>query len=297
MGLFNSEQKRKLKREKERLELAALKHKRAKLEISTRMLMQNDEEVQNSGYSHGGASTTESWARRYHSESLSPKSDIEQNRKLLRERTRDLAMNAPLATAAVNSTRSNVIGYGLSPKPKLDYEFLGISKEQASALQQEIKRQFALWAENTLCDSADQNNFYELQQIAFADWLKNGEEFILLGYEPALPYMPYQLRLKLVAADRVSTPGSLDGEYDGIDKQLENGNSIMNGLELTPDGKVAAYYICSNFPGEYSSKVSKWTRVEKGEQSPETPMCCIFSTERPQSSIEVFLFLRLSFMR
>lgn len=67
-------------------------------------------EVTNSGYSHGAASRRRSWAKRYHSDSGSAKEDIEENRKLLRERSRDLAMNAPFASAAVNSTRTNCVG-------------------------------------------------------------------------------------------------------------------------------------------------------------------------------------------
>ena len=54
-------------------------------------------DVTNSGYSHGAASRRRSWAKKYHSTSLSPKSDIEENRKILRESSRDLGMNAQIA--------------------------------------------------------------------------------------------------------------------------------------------------------------------------------------------------------
>ena len=112
-----------------------------------------------SGYSHGGASRRKSWAKKYHSSSLSPESDIEENRKLLRERSRDLSMNSPIGAAAVASTRTNCIGPGLVPKPKVDYEFLGITKEEAKEFEKQVKKEFALWAESTLCDNNDQNNF------------------------------------------------------------------------------------------------------------------------------------------
>ena len=57
--------------------------------------------VMNSGLSHGAGARRKSWAKGYDAESLSPKSDIEQNRKLVRERSRDLAMNSPIGAAAV----------------------------------------------------------------------------------------------------------------------------------------------------------------------------------------------------
>ncbi len=238
-------------------------------------------DVTNSGYSHGGASRRKSWAKKYYSHSLSPKSDIEKNRKLLRERSRDLAMNAPLATAAVNSTRTNCVGSGLVPKPKIDYEFLGISQESARELERLIKKEFALWAESSLCDNNDQNNFYELQQIAFTDWLRNGEEFVLIKYGKEQSYMPYRLRLKLVEADRICTEGSLEGEYDGYDKKEKNGNYIMNGVEIDKEGRVIAYHICSEFPGEKGIATKKWTRVlKRGNRTGNPNILHIFNGER-----------------
>jgi lambda family phage portal protein len=281
MGYFA--ERKKLKETQRELALARAENELARTRTKTVMMdmqRQSAQRFMDSGYSHGGASTSATWAERYHSESLSPKSDIEMNRKLLRERTRDLAMNAPIATAAINSTRTNCVGTGLKPKPKIDYEFLGITREEAARLQRIIKKEFALWAENTLCDVCDLNNFYELQQVAFNDWLKNGEEFVLLSYDKPETYMPYTLRLRLVSADRVCTPGSLNGEYDGYDIKNENGNDIMNGVEIDQSGKAVAYYICSNFPGEYSTKIPRWTRVEKrGKRTGNPNILHIFNAD------------------
>ncbi len=237
--------------------------------------------VTNSGLSHGAGARRKTWTKGYDAESLSAKSDIEENRKLVRERSRDLAMNSPIGAAAVNSTRTNCVGSGLIPKPKIDYEFLGLTEEESKELHKQIKKEFALWAESSLCDNNDQNNFYELQQIAFMDWLRNGEEFVLIKYEEATPYMPYRLRLKLVEADRVCTEGSFNGEYNGYDTKLANGNTVVNGIEISPSGKVVAYHISSNFPGEYGSTVSKWTRVEKrGKLTGNPNILHIFNAER-----------------
>ena len=238
-------------------------------------------EVKNSGYSHGAASRRRTWAKEYHSESGSAKRDIEENRKLLRERSRDLVMNTPLAAGAVKSSRTSCIGPGLVPKPKIDYEFLGLSQEEANNLQRLIKKEFALWAESTLCDNNDQNNFYELQQIAFIDWLKNGEEFVLIKYARPLSYMPYQIRLKLVEADRICTEGSLDGEYDGFDRKGKDGNTVVNGVEIDKSGKVVAYHIASRFPGEYGTGRLEWKRVEKrGKKTGNHNILHVFNAER-----------------
>ena len=175
--------------------------------------LDNLDKFMNSGYSNGGASRRKRFAKKWKFTSGSPKRDIEENRKILRERSRDLAMNTPLGAAAINSTRTNTIGCGLIPKPKIDYEFLGLSREEARTLEKEIRQEFRIWAESTLCDTSDQNDFYELQQIAFSDWLKNGEEFVLISYDEEREYQPYQLRIRLLEGDRVSKPGSLNGDY------------------------------------------------------------------------------------
>lgn len=281
MGYFSDA--RKLRETKRKIEIAQAENELARTKTRTAfmdMQRENAERFANSGYSHGGASTSATWAKGYHSKSLSPKSDIEENRKLLRDRSRDLAMNAPIATAAINATRTSCVGPGLIPKPKIDYEFLGISKEEATKIQQQIKKEFALWANSTLCDTCDLNNFYELQQIAFNDWLKNGEEFVLIKYGKITDYMPYELRLKLISADRVSTPNSLNGEYDGFDKKAKNGNRIMNGVEIGKDGRVIAYYISSNFPGEYAETTTKWKRIEKrGKKTGNPNILHVFNAE------------------
>lgn len=236
--------------------------------------------VSNSGYSHGGASHGNTWDLEYDSESGSAKRDIEENRKTLRERTRDLAMNTSLGAAAVNSVRTNVVGAGLVPVPRIDYEFLGISREEAKKLEDSIKREFRLWASSAMCDNNEQNNFYELQQIAFSDWLKNGEEFVLIRYAEELPDMPYRLRLKLVEADRISSPDSF-GEYDGFDRKLKNGNIVMNGVEIEKSGRVAAYYVASDYPGEWGIGTTTWERIPKrGKRTGNPNILHVFNGER-----------------
>ena len=259
----------------------AVKRQRARGVLAIRNAqLDNLDKFMNSGYSNGGASRGKRFAKKWKFTSGSPKRDIEENRKILRERSRDLAMNTPLGAAAINSTRTNTIGCGLIPKPKIDYEFLGLSREEARTLEKEIRQEFRIWAESTLCDTADQNDFYELQQIAFSDWLRNGEEFALISYDEEREYQPYQLRIRLLEGDRVSTQGSLNGDYF-TDKKLENGNRIVNGVEITDSGKVVAYHICSRFPNDYDSTQTKWVRVVKrGEKTGNLNILHVFNAER-----------------
>ncbi len=284
MGYF--EDSKRLRDAKRKLKIAEAENNIEKTKARTALMAAQRETTErflNSGYSHGGASRSDTWAEKYNSESLSPKSDIEENRKLLRERSRDLSMNAPIASAAINTTRTSCVGPGLVPKPKIDYEFLGLTREEAMQLQSTIKKEFAIWANSTLCDSCDLNNFYELQQIAFNDWLTNGEEFVIITYDEKTDYMPYTLRLKLVSADRISTPGNISGDYDGYDEIKENGNTIMNGVEIDKKGKVIAYHISSTFPGEYTTEKQTWKRVVKrGIRTGNQNILHIFNAQRAE---------------
>ena len=74
-------------------------------------------------------------------------------------------MGVPLAAGALKTMRTNVVGRGLVLKSQIDYEHLGISEEQAEKLENDIEREFALWAETTSCDIERLDNFAELQQL------------------------------------------------------------------------------------------------------------------------------------
>lgn len=76
-------------------------------------------------------------------------------------------MGAPIATSAIKTNRTNVVGTGLRLNPKINEEVLGISPEDAEAWEKNVKAEFALWADTKdSCDATGINNFYGLQQLA-----------------------------------------------------------------------------------------------------------------------------------
>ena len=80
-----------------------------------------------------------------------------------------------LATGALKTCRTNVIGSGLRLKSQIDYEALGMDEEAARDLERKIEREFSLWADSTACDPERLDSFYELQQLAFLNWLMSGD--------------------------------------------------------------------------------------------------------------------------
>ena len=98
----------------------------------------------NSGYSNYGASLHKKSMRGWMWHGGSPKEDIEDNLRVLRERSRDAYMGVPLATGAIKTMRTNVVCGGLTPTPQIDNAFLGISDEEAQKINEQSQ-------ENLLC--------------------------------------------------------------------------------------------------------------------------------------------------
>ncbi|WP_154695669.1 phage portal protein, partial [Clostridium botulinum] len=220
-------------------------HKALKREVARKRLS-----ILNTGYSQYGANRTKKSMLGWNSRGGSVKEDIIDNLKMLRERSRDLYMGVPIATGALKTTRTNVVGSGLKLKSQIDSKFLGLTEEETIELEEKIEREFSLWADSVHCDLERMNNFYELQQLAFLSWLMNGDCFTSLPINER-PNMPYDLRIQLIEADRISTPK---------DKQYKD--NIHAGVEFNENGEVVAYHISNEHPLAETCTQQKWVRVE-----------------------------------
>ncbi|WP_297429298.1 phage portal protein [Clostridium sp.] len=244
----------------------------------------------NTGYSESGASTQKKSMKGWNSLSSSPEEDIDLNLFVLRNRCRDL-YNSPLGRSAIQTTRTNVIGSGLKLKSRIDYKFLGISEDEADEWEQNVEREFNLWAESVHCDSCKLNNFYELQQLAKLSWLQSGDVFAVLKQDNPLPYMPYGLRVCLIEADRISTPNTLNNIVSNgifaIEATAPNGNRIISGVEIDSNGAVVAYHISNRYPQSFyimnNTAPLQWTRVEAfGSLTGRRNILHLMESERPE---------------
>lgn len=208
-------------------------------------------ELINSGYDNYGASHTKNAFRGWSSFGGSADEDIHNNLSTLRQRSRDLYCGVPLATAAIKTMRTNVVGQGLCLKSQIDYKYLGIDKEKAREVEEQIEREFSLFADSQNCDAARLDNFYELQQLAFLNWLMSGDVVALLPMKQRVGSV-YELCVQLIEADRICTPD---------DKS--NDENIHDGVETDNFGEIVAYYIAKNHPFAIDcKKVQEWKRVE-----------------------------------
>lgn len=246
-----------------------------------RMQTQVIREIVNTGYSEGGASTTKKSLKGFRGSSSNTINDIDMNLDILRQRSRNLVMTAPLATSAIKTNRTNVIGSGLKLKSNIDYKTLGITKEQADEWEIKTEKEFELWAESKWCDSLRLNNFYELQQLALMSWLTNGDVFTVLRNLETKHYRPYGLTIHLIEADRISTPSNNNISFNKVEGKSKKGNKIISGVEIDKNGAVIAYHICNQYPQTFNNEKREWVRVEAyGKKTGNPNVLQIMESER-----------------
>lgn len=250
----------------------------------TGLLLPDSARPQASGYSEAGASRTRRALRSFTPRSTAPSEDIDQNNLTLRQRGRMLYMSSPVATSAINTNRTKVVGVGLTLKSSIDHEALGLTAEQAKAWQRRTEREFALWAnDKAACDATGVNDFTALQQLALVSWLMSGDVFALFQRREGTRLRPYSLRIHLIEADRVRTPSHMGAGLIPLTegKNLQNGNRIFDGVEVDPGGMTAAYYVHDTYPWQRTVEPEKYQRIEAyGEKTGLPNILHIMNSER-----------------
>lgn len=171
---------------------------------------------------------------------------------VMRERSRDLIRNNALAAGAINTKVTNVIGTGLKLNAQIDADFLGLSKDKAREWQKKAEREFALWADSPDCDIERTLNFYSMQELTFRQVLENGDLFVLLTYKK-LKTTPYEFRLQMIEADRVSNPN-----------RTHDSMTLAGGVEKDEAGCPIRYHFTNRHPGTLKTGMPSliWYSVE-----------------------------------
>lgn len=171
---------------------------------------------------------------------------------ILRERSRDLLRNAPLAKGAINTVCTNVVGPGLRLFPKIDREILGLTPEQAATWERSTRRQFNLWANSKNCDVRRMMNFYDIQELTFRSMLESGDVFTHLPMAERSRW-PFRLMINTIESDRVCNAN------DRMDSQ-----NLVQGVEKNANGQPIAYHVAQFHPGNslYPESEKKWSRVQ-----------------------------------
>lgn len=233
-----------------------------------------------SGYGNHGASSTLNSLVGWIVGAGSAEDDIDLQGSTLRQRSRDLYAGGGLARSGVATLTTNVVGWGIQPKPKIDGRLLGMSDEQCDEWESNTLREFRLWAENAMCDCERSKNFYTMQQLAFRSQLMSGDVFVLFGMKPNAR-TPYQTVIRILEADRVSTPET-SGESES--KETASGGRIIDGVEINKEGEVVRYHISNRHPlSGTSTENLEWVPIEAyGKDTGYPNILHVSSFERPE---------------
>ncbi|MCE5342217.1 MAG: phage portal protein [Eubacteriales bacterium] len=233
------------------------------------------------GYGNHGASRTLNSMIGWVVGGGSAEDDIDLHGALLRKRSRDLYAGGGLARSGPATLTTKVVGWGIQPKPKIDGEVLGMTDEACGEWERATLREFKLWAENVMCDASRQQNFYGLQKLAYRSHLVSGDVFALFGMKANLR-TPYQTTVRLLEADRVSTPESSEGESES--KETDGGGRIVDGVEIDNEGMVTGYHIANRHPlMDNSTQTIEWTKVDAfGSKTGYPNILHVMTHERPE---------------
>lgn len=198
------------------------------------------------GYGSYGASRRKIGLEEWHAHSGDPDVDITANLPLLRQRSRDLFMGAPIAAAAILTLRTNTVGNGLVPMPQIDGEVLGKGKEECAALNKFLSDEFDLFADTVEADWNRRSTFYQIQDLVFVNQCISGDVLALLPMKERRGSI-YATKIRLIEADRVGSPWVFASARD--DKTKDGAARIFGGVELSADGEVEAYWVSRRHPG------------------------------------------------
>jgi lambda family phage portal protein len=157
--------------------------------------------------------------------------------QMLRNRSRDLNRNDPVARSATDTMGLNIVGRGLRPQSRLRADRLGISQDKARVLQRQVEAIFESWA--PFADSGNRLNFDELQFLALRKILEDGE-VLALPVRPKELWRPLGWAVELLETDRLVSWGA----------KTTTGN--MSGVEVGQRGEPLRYWIS---PVDYQNQV------------------------------------------
>ncbi len=155
----------------------------------------------------------------------SPDADHQADAAVMRGKARSLVQNVPYMRAAIDALVANTIGTGITT----------YSKETGAA---KVDKLFADWMK--VCDADGRLDWYGMQSVAYRAMEVDGEVLIRLRWRRPDDGLPVPLQLQLLEIDwldRMRTGPTASGR-------------IVNGIEYDLLGRVVAYWLFNQHPGD-----------------------------------------------
>lgn len=155
----------------------------------------------------------------------------------LRQRSRDLVMNDPLATGLLQTLSDNIAGRGFQPTsmPAAD-SLLGVSAATIDAFRKAANAAWKRWAEGSP-DSSDRQDWTGLAGLVNRTTLESGDSFTRHLMIPRRE-SPYELALEILEADRVATPTGMLSDP-----------TLRGGVKIGQRGQPIGWWMLTKHPG------------------------------------------------
>lgn len=198
-----------------------------------------------------GASVKDGWIPRR--SGASANADHASDARMLRARARSLVQNNPYARKALDSLVANVVGEGIIPE----------SRARTQRLRKQIDQLWNSWAKE--CDADGRLDFDGITALAYRAMEQDGE--VLIRLRPRRP------------EDRLSVPLQVQVlEIDYLDS-AKNGERIFSGIEHDALGRVVAYWLHDQHPGDANSLIGFGASASK--RVPADRVIHLYAVERP----------------
>lgn len=199
------------------------------------------------------ASPRDTWKPRR--SGASANADHQADASILRSKARALVQNVPYMRAGLDALVSYTVGTGILPR-------------STSATQGDVLNTlFALWA--PVCDADGRLDFAGIEAAAYRAMEQDGEVLIRLRTRRDSDGLPVPLQLQLLEIDWLDT---LRTTADG------SSNQVVNGIEYDVLGRVVAYYLWDQHPGDTTLK--RGLRLQS-RRVPAASIIHLFAPERP----------------
>lgn len=171
----------------------------------------------------------------------------------LRTRARSLVQNVPYIARALESLVANTIGCGITPR-------------SLSPNATKIDDLWAAWIR--VADADGHSDFYGLQAMAYRAMEQDGEVLVRLRSRRREDDLPVPLQLQVLEIDWL----------DSAKMGANGANTVMNGIEYDPLGKITAYWIWDQHPGE----LVQGRRARSASYAvPAASIIHLFASQRP----------------
>lgn len=222
--------------------------------------------------SYAGASKSKRSLKEWSPGGNDPDSDILPDLETLRERSRDLCRNNPLAGGAIKTKVTNVVGSGIRLRANIDHDALGMTDDQADEWEIIAEREWRLFFESKESDVARTLTGHDIIRQVYQQSKENGDVFVLLPRIPRKNIL-YDLRFQVVEADRICNPShAQDTEF------------LSGGIQRDSYGAPIKYHVMTSHPGSIMSE-HKWeSRQAFGSKTGLRNVIHLFAPTRPGQS-------------